>query len=190
MQLCLFLGCNTPAIRPDVERAIRASMPVLGLIWWMPTTMSVVRPSVLSPLPMRRPGWRQAAGIFPLPKRRGVIFVVQCGSCYSSLRMGREHLMHDAEKLARANELLEPTGRRVTGQSKVRHVSEVLFREIGPEKIASLLKKSLQGLHGIVQYPCHTCTPVRSWGLKNPPGAPGLAAVGGGAWRDGGRLQS
>ncbi len=31
MQLCFFPGCNTPAIRPDVERAIRASLPVLGI---------------------------------------------------------------------------------------------------------------------------------------------------------------
>jgi len=40
------------------------------------------------------------------------------------------------KKLARVNELLEPTGRSVTGKSKVRHVSEVLLREVGPEKIA------------------------------------------------------
>jgi heterodisulfide reductase subunit B2 len=80
--------------------------------------------------------------------------------------------MHDAEKLARANELLEPTGRQVTGKSKVRHVSEVLFREIGPEKIASLLKKSLKGLHGIVQYPCHTLFPSEVVGFEKSARAP------------------
>ena len=31
MELCLFLGCNTPAIRPDVEQAIRLTMPELGV---------------------------------------------------------------------------------------------------------------------------------------------------------------
>ncbi|HQE57511.1 MAG TPA: heterodisulfide reductase-related iron-sulfur binding cluster, partial [Candidatus Fermentibacter daniensis] len=30
MKYGLFLGCNVPAVRPDVERAIRLSMPRLG----------------------------------------------------------------------------------------------------------------------------------------------------------------
>ncbi len=80
--------------------------------------------------------------------------------------------MHDAEKLAHVNELLEPTGRQVTGKSKVRHVSEVLFREIGPEKIAAQLKKSLKGLHGVVQYPCHTLFPSEVVGFEESPRAP------------------
>ena len=31
MKFGLFLGCNTPAIRPDVERAIRLTMPKLDV---------------------------------------------------------------------------------------------------------------------------------------------------------------
>jgi heterodisulfide reductase subunit B len=86
--------------------------------------------------------------------------------------MGREHLLHDAAKLGRVNELLEPTGRQVTGKAAVRHVSEVLLREVGPEKIAAQLKKSLKGLHGIVQYPCHTLFPSEVVGFEESPRAP------------------
>jgi heterodisulfide reductase subunit B len=80
--------------------------------------------------------------------------------------------VHDAEKMAHVNELLEPSGRSVTGKSKVRHVSEVLLREIGPEKIASQLKKSLKGLHGVVQYPCHTLFPSEVVGFEESPRKP------------------
>jgi heterodisulfide reductase subunit B len=107
-----------------------------------------------------------------IAEEKGCDFVVQCGSCYSVLRMAREHLMHDAEKMARVNELLEPTGRRVTGKSRVRHVSEVLFREVGPEKIAAHIKKSLKGLHGVVQYPCHTLFPSEIVGFEDSARAP------------------
>ena len=31
MKYGLFLGCNVPAVRPDVERAIRLSMEGLGV---------------------------------------------------------------------------------------------------------------------------------------------------------------
>jgi heterodisulfide reductase subunit B len=30
MKYGLFLGCNVPAVRPDVERAMRLTMPGLG----------------------------------------------------------------------------------------------------------------------------------------------------------------
>jgi heterodisulfide reductase subunit B len=80
--------------------------------------------------------------------------------------------MHHADQRARVNELLEPTGRTVTGKSKVRHVSEVLYREIGPETIAAQVKKSLKGLHGIVQYPCHTLFPSEVVGFEESARAP------------------
>jgi heterodisulfide reductase subunit B len=68
--------------------------------------------------------------------------------------------------MAQVNELLEPSGRMVTGKSKVRHISEVLFREITPEKIAANIKKSLKGLHGVVQYPCHSLFPSEIVGFE------------------------
>jgi heterodisulfide reductase subunit B len=103
-------------------------------------------------------------------KKRDIL--VQCGSCYSSLRMGREHIMHDEEKRKRVNELLEPTGRSVEGSSRIRHVSEVLYREITPEKIAEKITYTLEGLHGIVQYPCHTLYPSEVVGFEDSPREP------------------
>jgi heterodisulfide reductase subunit B len=172
MQLCFFPGCNTPAIRPDVERAIRASMPVLG-IDIVDADNYVCCPAFGSFPSADEEAWMATSGWnLSIAEQKGCDFVVQCGSCYSSLRMGREHIMHDAEKMAHVNELLEPTGRSVTGKSKVRHVSEVLFQEVGPEKIASQLKKSLKGLHGVVQYPCHTLFPSEVVGFEESPRAP------------------
>ena len=172
MQLCFFPGCNTPAIRPDVERAIRASMPVLG-IDIVDADNYVCCPAFGSFPSSDEEAWMATSGWnLSIAEQHGCDFVVQCGSCYSSLRMGREHIVHDAEKLAHVNELLEPTGRSVTGKSKVRHVSEVLLREVGPEKIASQLKKSLTGLHGVVQYPCHTLFPSEVVGFEESPREP------------------
>ncbi len=172
MKLCFFPGCNTPAIRPDVERAIRASMPVLG-IDIVDADNYVCCPAFGSFPSADEEAWMATSGWnLSIAEQQGCDFVVQCGSCYSSLRLGREHLLHEAAKLARVNELLEPAGRQVTGKSEVRHVSEVLFKEIGPEKIASLLKKSLKGLHGVVQYPCHTLFPSEVVGFEESARAP------------------
>lgn len=172
MQLCFFPGCNIPAVRPDVERAIRASMSVLGIDLvdadnYVCCPAFGAFPSCDEDAWMATSGWNLSIG-----EEKGCDFVVQCGSCYSVLRMAREHLLHDAEKMARLNELLEPAGRQVTGKSKIRHISEVLYREIGPEKISSSIKKSLKGLHGVVQYPCHTLFPSEVVGFEDSARAP------------------
>ncbi len=172
MELCLFLGCNTPAIRPDVERAIRASMPVLG-IDLVDADNYVCCPAFGAFPSTDDDSWLATSGWnLSIAEQKGCDMVVQCGSCYSSLRMGREHIMHHADKRERVNELLEPTGRQVTGKTKVRHVSEVLYKEIGPETIAGQIKKNLNGMHGIVQYPCHTLFPSEVVGFEESPREP------------------
>lgn len=172
MELCLFLGCNTPAIRPDVERAIRASMPKLGITLadaegYVCCPAFGAFPSTDEDAYFASSGWNLS-----IAEEKGMDIMVQCGSCYSSLRMGREHLAHDKEKLARVNELIGPTGRKLECKSAVRHVSDVLYSEVGPEKISGALKKSLEGLHGVIQYPCHTLFPSEVVGFEESPRRP------------------
>ena len=172
MEFCLFLGCNTPAVRPDVERAIRASMEELE-VDLVDADNYVCCPAFGSFPSTDEDSWLATSGwnlSIAEGKKRDIL--VQCGSCYSSLRMGREHIMHDEKKRARVNELLEPTGRTVAGGSKVRHISEVLYRDITPAKIAEKVKISLEGLHGIVQYPCHTLYPSEVVGFEDSPRQP------------------
>lgn len=166
MELCLFLGCNTPAIRPDVERAIRCSMPALG-VDLVDADNYVCCPAFGSFPSTDQDSWLATSGWnLSIAEQKGCDMVVQCGSCYSSLRMGRNHILeHDSSK-NRVNELLEPTGRSVTGSSAVRHVSEVLLKDVTPEKINNSITKDLKGMHGIVQYPCHTLYPSEVVGFE------------------------
>lgn len=178
MELCLFLGCNTPAIRPDVERAIRVSMPALG-VDLVDADNYVCCPAFGSFPSTDIDSWlATTAWNLSIAEEKKLDFLVQCGSCYSSLRMGREHILEHEPRKKRANELLEDTGRTVEGTSHVRHVSEVLFKEIGVDKIKSTITKNLEGLHGIVQYPCHTLYPSEVVGFEDsarqPKGMRGL----------------
>jgi heterodisulfide reductase subunit B len=172
MELCLFLGCNTPAVRPDVERAIRATMQGLD-VNLVDADNYVCCPAFGAFPSTDEDSWLATSGWnLSIAEEKGRDIVVQCGSCYSSLRMGREHIMHDENKKNRVNELLEPTGRTVEGKSKVRHISEILYKEITPEKITEKVKVSLEGLHGIVQYPCHTLYPSEVVGFEESARAP------------------
>ena len=172
MEFGLFLGCNTPAIRPDVERAIRYTMPPLGvdlvdLEGYVCCPAFGTFPSTDEDSHLAVSGWNLS-----IAEQKGLDLLVECGSCYSSLSMGREHILHDEKKQARVNELLEPVGRSVEGKSKVRHISDVLYNEVGLEKIAGSIGKRLEGMHAVIQYPCHTLFPSELVGFDSPPARP------------------
>ncbi|RWX43504.1 heterodisulfide reductase subunit B [Candidatus Electrothrix aarhusensis] len=172
MDLCFFLGCNMPAIRPDVESAIRLTMPALGvnlvdLSGYVCCPAFGAFPSMDTESQFATSGWNLS-----LAEEQGHDIMVQCGSCYSSLHMGLEHLHEDEELRARVNDLLKPSGREVQCTTKVRHISDVLYNEVGPEKIAEKIKKKLNGVHGIVQYPCHTLFPSEVVGFEESPRKP------------------
>jgi heterodisulfide reductase subunit B len=172
MEFCFFPGCNMPANRPDAESAIRLTMPALGVqLHDVPGYVCCPAfgsfPSTDNESHFAASGWN-----ISLAEEQGHDIMVQCGSCYSSLHMGLEHLHEDKALRTRVNELLEPSGRQVSCTTKVRHVIDVLYNEVGPEKIAAKIKKKLTGMHGIVQYPCHTLFPSDVVGFEESPRRP------------------
>lgn len=163
----LFLGCNIPAIRPDVERAIRLTMPRLGVELTDLEGSSCCPafgtfPSADEVASLAITGWNLA-----IAEETGVDPLVECGSCYSSLRLGRHSLLKNGEKRERVNDLLAVTGKRFEGTAEPRHLIDVLYNEVGTQKIASVIAKSLEGINAVVQYPCHTLWPSEVVGFDN-----------------------
>jgi heterodisulfide reductase subunit B len=172
MDLCFFPGCNMPANRPDAESAIRLTMPALGVqLHDVPGYVCCPAfgtfPSTDNESHFAASGWN-----ISIVEQLGHDIMVQCGSCYSSLHMGLEHFHADKALRDKVNGLLEPAGRQVNCTTKVRHVTDVLYNDVGPEKIAENVKKKLTGIHGIVQYPCHTLFPSDVVGFEKSPRRP------------------
>lgn len=172
MELCFFTGCNMPAVRPDAESAIRHALPALGVNLTNPDGYVCCPafgafPALDDDSHYASSGWNLS-----IAEELGLDIMVQCGSCYSSLHIGREHLHKNKELRTKINGLLKPTGREVNGTSTVRHVTDVLYNEVGPEKIAENIKHRLDGVHGIVQYPCHTLFPSEVVGFEKSPRRP------------------
>lgn len=159
MRYGLFLGCNMPAIRPDVERAIRLTMPELGvelvdLDGYVCCPAFGTFPSMEEEAQLAVNAWNMSLG-----EEHGLDLLIECGSCYSSLRTGRSHLQKNEEQRERVNELLAKSNRSYAGKAVPRHISDVLYNEVGVERITKSIKRPLEGLHGVVQYPCHTLFP-------------------------------
>lgn len=172
MKYGLFLGCNVPAVRPDVEKAIRLTMPALG------TELVDLEGSVCCPAFGAFPSADETAGLavsawnFSIAEEMGVDLVTECGSCYSSLRTARKKLLEDSARRDAVNRLLEPAGKRFTGTVVVRHIIDVLYNDVGTGTIRDALKFPLKGVNATVQYPCHTLFPSEVVGFDSPAGRP------------------
>ena len=168
MKYGLFLGCNIPAIRPDVERAIRLTMPELGI------DLVDLEGSACCPAYGTFPSADEIASLsisawnLSIAEEKGVDLLVECGSCYSSLRMGRANLMRDEVKTNRVKELLEIAGKKFEGTATPRHMIDVLYNDVGTTRISSAITKSLEGLNVVVQYPCHSLWPSEIVGFDDP----------------------
>lgn len=168
MKYGLFLGCNMPAIRPDVERALRLSLPRLGL------ELVDLEGAACCPAFGTFPSADETASLaisawnLSIAEEKGVTLLAQCGSCYSSLRLGRARLLRDKEKHGKVNALLRVAGKKYEGKANARHIIDVLYHDVGPESIAGALTRRLDGVRAVVQYPCHTRFPSAIVGFDDP----------------------
>jgi len=159
MKYGLFLGCNMPAIRPDVEKAIRLTMPKLG-VELVDLEGAVCCPAFGSFISTDKiAGLAISAWSLSIAEEKGVDILVQCGGCYSNLSESKHELLEHEEERGKVNELLAIPSKNFEGKAKVRHTVDVLYNEVGTEKISSMITKSLEGVNAVVQYPCHSLFP-------------------------------
>jgi len=169
----LFLGCNVPAVRPDVERAIRLSMPRLG------AEMLDLEGSACCPAFGSFPSADEIASLavsawnFSIADELGVPMVTQCGSCYSSLRMALEKLRENGGLREKVQGILrEKAGREFRGTASVRHIIDVLHNDMGTDRIRASIDRPVTGMSAVVQYPCHTLFPSEVVGFEESSGRP------------------
>ncbi len=167
MKIGLFLGCNMPALRPDVEKGIRVSLASLGV--------EIVDLEGAACCPAYGTFWSAdeeaalavGAWNYSIAEKMGVDMVVQCGSCYSTLKMSRHKLING--KLQEINEkYLSKVGAKYEGKSDTKHITDFLYNTIGVDKIKSSLKYTMKGLKAVVQVPCHTIRPSKILGFDDP----------------------
>ena len=176
MRYGLFPGCNMPVIRPDVERAIRLTMPELGvelvdLPGYVCCPAFGTFPSLDEDAHLAVSAWNLSLG-----EDQGVDLLVECGSCYSSLTTGRDLLARHEDTRERVRGLLGEAGKEYRGEARPRHITDVLYHEIGLEKIRAALKRELTGLKAVIQYPCHTLYPSDVVGFDASPSRPHVLA--------------
>ncbi len=159
-----YLGCVIPNRYPFVEQATRNVLKELGVrLKDMEGASCCPAPGVFRSFDI--PTWLTiGARNVVIGEENHADIVTMCNGCYGTLLEVNHQLNHDEEKRAFVNEQLEKIDKKWKGTIKVKHLAEVLYKDLGLDKVRDAVKKHL-GLKVAVHYGCHLTKPseIRPW---------------------------
>ena len=101
-------------------------------------------------------------------EERGLNILTLCNACAGVLNETNALLKKDAKIQTKVNEILDEIGHEFHGSIEVRHVLDVLSKDIEQEKIQSLVKRELKTLNVATHTGCHLMRPHEIMQFYNP----------------------
>jgi heterodisulfide reductase subunit B2 len=165
LKYSLFLGCVIPNRYPMIERASRNVMKKLGI------ELIDMKGASCCPAPGVFRGVDSAVWLtigarnINIAQNNGADLLTFCNGCYGTLIEIDHSLKHDNDLKKKINQILAETGREFDGSIRVRQIMDVLYFDIGTDRLKKLVKDKL-GLKCAIHYGCHLLKPskVRPFG--------------------------
>ncbi|HSO25771.1 MAG TPA: CoB--CoM heterodisulfide reductase subunit B, partial [Methanobacteriaceae archaeon] len=107
-----------------------------------------------------------AARNITIAEDMGSDIMTECNGCFGSLFETNHMLKEDEEMKEKINTILAETGREFKGDINVRHFAEVLYNDVGLDKLAELVDQPLN-LNVAVHYGCHFLKPSEEIQIDN-----------------------
>lgn len=95
--------------------------------------------------------------------------VVPCSSCYIQMLKVSREIQEDEGLKTQINECLAEGGRIYRGNMKVRHIMDVLYNDVGPDKIKATVVKPLNGLKIAGYVGCQSVRPYGEYDSVEKP---------------------
>ena len=96
--------------------------------------------------------------------------LVPCSACYLNLKRVEEKSKKEPELLTKLNEILKENQLELSGKIRVRHLLDVVSKDLGPPIIQNRLKRSLAGFRIAPYYGCQC---LRPYSIFDDPESPG-----------------
>ncbi len=168
MSYGLFLGCIAPLRYPDIEKATRVALKNLGVeikemegATCCPAGASFNCIDDITSLAI-------SARNLSIAEEMNCDIVTICSGCFSTLKEANKELKRNIEKRKLVNEALEGTGKIYKGSIDVKHLVQLLYDDIGIERIKSSIKRPLNGIKIAPHYGCHLLRPSIFLDVDNP----------------------
>jgi len=166
-RFAFFPGCLIPVRYPQMEFAIRKTLPELGIEIVDLDGASCCPDPIYFKSKDKQSWLAVAARNLCLAEEQGLDVFTVCSGCTATL-LEASHLLEDEELRDLTNERLARIGKEYKGETKVRHVAALVRDEIGYEKVAESVVRPLPGLKVAVHYGCHLLKPSKVMEVDDP----------------------
>jgi heterodisulfide reductase subunit B len=159
MKAVPFWGCMMPLKYPQMELAIRKTLPNLGV------ELVDVEGFTCCPDPIYfkardKMNWLTiAARNLAVAEETGLDVITMCSGCISTLKEAQYLLAEDEELRFKINQRLKKINKEYQGKIKVKHVTVLLRDDIGMGAITRSVKRPLNGIRVGIHYGCHLLKP-------------------------------
>jgi heterodisulfide reductase subunit B len=160
IKYAFFSGCIAPLRYPGIEKSTREMFKALGVeLVDLKGASCCPAPGVIKSF--SKTTWLAAAARnLALAEKEGLDVVTICNGCYGSLFDAAHELHEDKDMLDNVNKILAEIGLKYSGKTKVKHFAEVLYYEVGIEKIKKAVKKPAN-YKVAAFYGCHFLKPSK-----------------------------
>ena len=167
-EYALFLGCTIPNRLPHLEVSTRMILKNLDVdVRDLPGFACCPDPVGFSALD--RFTWIVLASRnLAVAEEAGLDVLTLCSGCFETLKTADYVLRNENGLKEKVNEALAKVGKEYKGTVEVRHLLQVLYEDVGPEKIESTVEKPLKGIKVAVHYGCHVLRPSEVLQVDDP----------------------
>ena len=106
-----------------------------------------------------------------LSEKEGKDIALICNGCYKSLFEANHRLKADPAMREKVNSILANIDYEFQGSVEVRHLIDILYNDVGPEKVKESVEVPLTGVNVAIHYGCHLLKPKfdRTFGSSERP---------------------
>jgi heterodisulfide reductase subunit B len=160
MEYAFFLGCLIPAREPQYENSVRKIAPKLGI-----ELVNMEGANCCAPFSIQSIDYTSwlalAARNLCMAEQMNLNILALCNDCYESLLATNTILKENREVRDKVNGVLAEVGLEFKGKTDVKIFSDVLYEDVGIERIKDAVKNPFNGLRVAVQPGCHLSKPRR-----------------------------
>lgn len=164
MRYFYYPGCSLEGSAVEYDVSTRALMGALGaelveIEDWTccgASAADAASPLLSLALPARNLALAEKSGV-------RADLLAPCSACYLNLRKANDRMAHDLEALEKVNAVLEADGLHTENRIRVRHLLDVLAKDVGRAGVEPLVKRRLTGMRVAVYYGCQALRPFRDF---------------------------
>lgn len=159
MKVVPFWGCMMPLKYPQMELAIRKTLPNLGI------ELVDIEGFTCCPDPIYfkardKMKWLTiAARNLSVAEETGMDLITMCSGCISTLKEAQYLLAEDPILLEEVNKRLKKVNREYKGKVRVKHATVLIRDDLGIDVVKKSVKRPLKGIKVGIHYGCHLLKP-------------------------------